>query len=211
MVDVYRTEEEQVEAVKQWWRENGKSIIAGIAIGLTAIFGWRGWQNHTVIQAESASTLYQQMISASRNNNSEEVRVYAERITDDHQSTTYGTFATLMLAKLAAEGNDLAAAETHLRWVLANDSQAEIGHIARLRLARVLIADNKLEQALDTLSVSDKGKFVTRYEELRGDIFIQQGKNDEARQAYQTALANIDSASEAQSILQMKLDELGRI
>jgi predicted negative regulator of RcsB-dependent stress response len=210
-LDVYRSEEEQVEAIKKWWNENGKSIIAGIAIGITAIFGWRAYDNHTAQQAEAASTLYEQMIVASRKDDNENVGVYANRIIADYKSSTYAVFATLMLAKLAAESGDLEKAETHLHWVLDNNSQAEFEHIARLRLARVLIAGDKLDLAANTLVVSNPGEFVAHYEELRGDIFVKQGKTEQAKQAYQKALANTLATEGAQSVLQMKLDNLGRI
>lgn len=210
-VDVYRTEEEQVEAIKKWWNENGKSIIGGVVIGITAIFGWRAYDNHTILQAEAASTLYEQMIAASREGDADNTRIYADRVIADYKSSSYAVFASLMLAKLEAEANNLAAAETNLRWVLANNSQTEIEHIARLRLVRILIASNKLDLAIEMLNTNDLGKFVTQYEELRGDIFLKQGKNEEAQQAYQKALANTVTNEEAQSLLQMKLDELGRI
>jgi predicted negative regulator of RcsB-dependent stress response len=209
-VSEYRTEEEQAEAIKKWWRENGMSIVAGVVIGITAIFGWRFYNSHTAQQAEAASTLYEQMLVASRDNDTENIRVYANRVVEDHESTSYAIFATLMLGKLAAESGELEQAETHLRWVLKNTSQDEFKHVARLRLARVLIAGDKLDAAVDTLNVSKAGEFSARYEELRGDIFVKQDKTDEARQAYQKALANT-AADGGQSILQMKLDDLGRI
>ncbi len=207
----YKTEEEQAEALKKWWRENGKFIVAGIVIGITAIFGWRGYNNYEAQQAEAASTLYEQMLIASRANDSENVSVYANRILDDYKSSSYATFATLMLAKLAAEAGELDQAETHLRWVLDNNSQDEFKHVARLRLARVLIAADKLDIAEKTLSIRNVGDFSARYEELRGDIFVKQNKTEEARQAYQKALANTADAEGGQSVLQMKLDDLGRI
>lgn len=206
----YQTEEEQAEALKKWWRENGKFIIGGIVLGITAIFGWRGYNSNLAHQAEAASTLYEQMLVASRSNDSENIAIYANRILEDYDSTTYGIFATLMLAKLSAESNDLDQAETHLRWVLKNTSQDEFKHIARLRLARILIAADKLDSATETLSLNKTGEFFPRYEELRGDIFVKQNKIEEARQAYQKALANTD-ADGGQSVLQMKLDNLGRI
>ena len=209
-MDVYRTEEEQVEAIKKWWKENGKSIVAGIVIGITAIFGWRTWNNHVAMQAEAASKLYEEMITASRTNDSDNMRVYADRIIADYKSSTYATFATLMLAKLAAEANDFETAETHLRWVMDNNSQPELEHIARLRLANVLIASGKLDQAGNLLNISKPGEFAARYDELRGDIFVKQGKTEEARQAYQLALTNSVATEDAQSILQMKLEDLGR-
>ena len=207
----YKTDEEQAEALKKWWKENGKFIIAGVVIGLSAIFGFRGYNNHVAQEAEAASILYQQMLVASRSNDSENVGVYANRIIEGYESSSYATFAKLMLAKLAAETNDLDLAETHLRWVLDNNSQAEYKHVARLRLARVLIAADKLDMATKTLDVSEAGKFFARYEELRGDIFVKQEKLTEARLAYQKALANTTVAEAEQSILQMKLDDIGRI
>ncbi len=210
-MDGYRTEEEQAEAIKKWWRENGKSIAAGIVIGITAIFGFRAYDTQTAQQAEAASMLYEQMLIASRANDTENMSIYAKRIIDGYESSSYATFATLMLAKIAAESGDLEQAEAHLRWVMKNNSQIEFNHVARLRLARVLISGNKLEMAADTLQVSKPGEFFARYEELRGDIFVKQDKIEEARQAYQKALANTAAAKAGQSILQMKLDNLGRI
>ncbi len=209
-MDVYKTEEEQVEAIKKWWQENGKSIIAGVVIGISAIFGWRAYDNHTAIQAEAASTLYEQMIGAARVNDKENIEVYANRIIGDYKSSTYAVFATLMLAKITAEAGNLEQAETHLRWVLKNTKQAEVEHIARLRLARVLIAEDKLDDAEKTLNISNTGAFIARYEELRGDIYAKQGKAEEARQAYEKSLVNTQASAEAQAVLQMKLENLGR-
>jgi predicted negative regulator of RcsB-dependent stress response len=209
-VDVYKTEEEQVEAIKKWWQENGKSIIAGVVIGITAIFGWRAYDSHMAVQSEQASVLYEQMIVAARTNDDENVLVYANRIIGDYKSSTYAVFASLMLAKVAAEAGEFEQAETHLRWVLKNSSQVEFEHIARLRLARILIASDKLELATETLNVNKPGDFVARYEELRGDIYVKQGKPDEAIKAYEKSLANTKGSSDAQSVLQMKLDDLGR-
>ena len=209
-MDGYRTEEEQVEAIKKWWDENGKSIIAGVVIGIAAIFGWRGYNEHQVNQAMEASLLYEQMIVAARKNDAENSRVYAERIINEYESGTYAVFAKLMLAKLAAEQNDLEQAETQLLWVLNHNKQQEIEHIANLRLARVYIAADKLDKAQALLNTDKPGEFVARYEELRGDLLVKQGELEAAREAYQKALFNTVATEEAQSILEMKLDNLGR-
>ena len=79
-MDVYNTEEEQVEAIKKWWNENGKSIIAGIIIGVIAIFGWRSYENHTAMQAKAASILYEQLLVASRKNDTNNIRSIANNI-----------------------------------------------------------------------------------------------------------------------------------
>ena len=209
-MDVYKTEEEQVEALKKWWEENGKSIMAGIAIGLVAIFGWRGYNQHQDIKAQEASTLYEQMIGSARSDDQENSRLYADRILAEHGASTYAVFARLMLAKLAVEDEQLDQAESHLRWVLDNNAQAEIEHVARLRLARVYIAGDKLDQAEQLLKTNSTGEFVARYDELRGDLLVKQGNTDAAREAYQKALLNSVATEDAQSILQMKLDDLGQ-
>ncbi len=208
-MDAYRTEEEQVEALKKWWSENGKSIVAGIIIGIVGIFGWRGWNNHQLVQAESASILYEQMIAASRNDDNENMKIYADRIVSEYDKSSYAVFAHLMLARLATEENQLDTAESELRLVIKTTQTPEVEHIARLRLARILIAAEKLEEAKQQLS-KPSGKFAARYEELRGDILLQQGDAEGAREAYQKALVNAIAVGDSQSILEMKLDDLGR-
>lgn len=204
----HRTDEEQAEALKKWWNENGKFIVAGIVIGIGAIFGWRGYNAYLAEEALKASELYEQMLVASQNNDNENITVYANRIRDDYKWTTYATFATLMLAKQAAEAGELEEAESHLRSILSNSPREEFEHIVRLRLARVLIAADKLSDAENILNIDNTGDFSANYEELRGDILVKQNKINEARQAYEKALAN--STSENNPVLQMKLDDLGR-
>jgi predicted negative regulator of RcsB-dependent stress response len=210
-LEVYNTEEEQVEAIKKWWSENGKSIIAGIIIGITTIFGWRSYENHAAMQAQAASALYEQLLSASRKNDTDNMRVFANNIIADYESSTYAIFSKLMLAKLESELSNLKNAESYLYSILDNNSHDEFKHIARLRLIRVLIANNKLESAEELLTNVKPNQFIAHYEELRGDIFVKQGKIKEAAKAYQNALTNTISTEDTQSILQMKLDNLGRI
>ena len=94
--------------------------------------------------------------------------------------------------------------------ILDNNSQPELGHITRLRLASVLIGGGKLDEASKLLNTSEPGKFVARYDELRGDIFVKQGNTKAAKEAYEKALINTVATGDAQSILQMKLEDLGR-
>jgi predicted negative regulator of RcsB-dependent stress response len=209
-LDIYRTDEEQADALKKWWLENGKSIFAGIAIGLTAIFGWRAWQDYTITQAEAASSEYQQMVVAVRQGKNDVASEHANTIIEDYNSTSYAHFAALQLAKIAVDNKEYANAEAHLRRVIDNTSQDQIRHIARLRLARSLIAQKKLVEADAMLNIDGKGNFMASYEELRGDIFVLQGMTEAARNAYKEALTGADTKGERRSILQMKMDVLGR-
>ena len=206
-----RTDEEQVEHLKKWWKENGISIIGGIALGLIAIFGWRGWQDQLVVQGENASDLYEQMATDVREEkgNDTEIEAIADQLTQDYNSTPYSTFSSLLQAREAVENDDIESAKTHLQCVLDNTNNDEFRHLARLRLSRLLLIEGDKDAALSLLETSDPGKFASSYHELRGDILLQQGDAKAAENAYTQALATQNSIRGNQSVVQMKLDDLG--
>ena len=206
----YRTEEEQIEHLKKWWQENGLSIVAAIVIGLSAVLGWRAWQEHLIKQAEAASDIYQSMINNSIQAKHSEARLEAERILEDYGSTTYAIYAAFMLARFEAENGNLDNAARHLQWIESNTGDEEFTALANLRHARILLLENKPEEALARLKTTDPGKYLSSYEELKGDIYVHQGNIDEARNAYEIALASRDSLKSDTSLLELKLDNLGR-
>ena len=208
-MDVYKTEEEQVEAIKKWWSENGKSLIIGVVIGVTAIFGWRAYETHNATQAQAASILYEQLLLASRENDTENMRALSDDIIRNYNSSTYAIFSKLMLAKLESESNNFENAEKHLQSILDNKNN-DFEHVVTMRLVRVLIANNKLDKAKKLITGVEPGQFKSHYEELRGDILVKQGNIEEAARAYQNALIDSLNTEDSQSILQMKLDDLGR-
>ena len=208
-MDVYKTEEEQVEAIKKWWSENGTSLIIGVVIGISAIFGWRAYETHNATQAQAASILYEQLLLASRENDTENMRALSDDIIRNYNSSTYAIFSKLMLAKLESESNNFENAEKHLQSILDNKNN-DFEHVVTMRLVRVLIANNKLDKAKKLITGVEPGQFKSHYEELRGDILVKQGNFKEAARAYQNALINSLNTEDSQSILQMKLDDLGR-
>ena len=209
----YRTDEEQVEHLKKWWDENGKSIIGGIALGLVAIFGWRGWQDHLVVQGENASELYEQMAADIRQeketDTNNDIDAIANQLNQDYKGTPYSTFSSLLQAREAVEKDDIESAKTHLQWALDNTDSDEFRHIARLRLSRLLLVEGNKDAALSLIEKGDSGKFASSYHELRGDILLQQGDPKAAQDAYTQALATQNSSRGNQSVVQMKLDDLG--
>lgn len=210
-MDVNRTEEEQLEAMKKWWAENGWSIVGGVVIGLAAIFGWRSWETYQQTQAEAASNLYSNLIVEMRQNKKDQARELAQKLLDEYTSTSYAVFASLMLARLDTEAGNLASAIQHLQWAMDNTKQDEFKHLARLRMARVLLDDNKPGQALALISnIKNQGEFAASYEELKGDIYVRQGEIEKAKIAYQTALAGMDDGLGDNSFLQLKIDDIGR-
>jgi len=211
-LDVYQSEDEQVEALRKWWNENGKSVVTGIILGLGAIFGWRAWQDHTRLQTEAASELYQQIIVAmGTDENTGEVEQVAAELINNYGTTTYSVFAKLALARLAVEESDYTSATDHLRWALDNNKEKIIEPLIRLRLARVLATRKDYNGALSLLDEGDAGKYAASFDELRGDIRKITGDIEGARSAYQQAVAINREMENDATLLEIKLDDLGRV
>jgi predicted negative regulator of RcsB-dependent stress response len=194
-VEPYRTEEEQVEALRGWWRENGRSTIVAIVLALGLGFGYQGWKDFRENQADDASDLYQRVLQAlsvpALSAEQEKVAVQlAEQLKADYSTTTYAQFAALQLARVAVDRNDLAEAQAQLRWVLGKaDKGSDVERIAQLRLARVLGASGEVDQALAILAQGKEGPYQASYAVAQGDLLLSAGRSDEARDAYTAALS----------------------
>ena len=218
-MEVYRTEEEQVEQLRRWWDENGRSTIVAIIVALGVGFGWQGWKHYNESQQEGASDLYQRMLQAfSAPAISPEQRTIAlqlaEQLKLDFSGSTYAQFAGLQLARAAVDGNDLAEAQAQLRWVLGQaDKNSDVARVAQLRLARVLAAAGEPDQALGILEQGGEGPYKGSYAVARGDILLSMGRRDEAREAYQAALmlAAADQGGVNLVVLQQKLQALSPV
>ena len=215
-MESYRTEEEQVEELKRWWEENGRSTIAAIVVALMAGFGWQGWQGHQEAQAEKASDLYQSMLQSMSVSEPEsggvaEVTDLAARLKTEHAGSVYAQFATLHLARMAVASGELKSAEEQLRWVLtAADAGSDVALIAQQRLARVLAANGDTEQALSILAKGAGTAYGASYAAARGDILLAAGRDDEARMAYLEArsLAAANPGQPNLSMLEQKVQSL---
>lgn len=204
------TEEEQIEAIKEWWRENGRAVIIGIVLGVGGIIGWRGWQSHQEAQAINASAIYQDALAAIEAGEPDTARSNAQQLIDDYPGTSYAQFAAMLLAKQAVEDGDLDVAEKQLRWAIDNSSDPSLTHTARLRLLQVLLASDKPDAVLAMIDQTGFDRFTAQYEELRGDALLAQGEPDAARNAYQTALTSLPPRSAGRELLEIKLDNLGQ-
>ncbi len=200
----FKTDEEKAEDIKRWWKENGTSVIAGVALAIAGLFGWEYWQSNKIQNAEAASADY---LIASREADKAVAQQQLANLRDNYSSTPYAAMAALQSAKLhAEEGKDQEAA-TALQWVIDNSSEAEYQEVARLRLARVHIAMKKYDEALALTKYDYGDGFESLLDELRGDIFAAQSKVDDARKAYERAILTDGGANE---LIQMKLDNLGK-
>lgn len=211
-----RTEEEQLEALKSWWKENGRSLLIGVVVAVSAVIGWQGWQSYTERQATEASWLYQNLVEAvvreldeNPNPQLETIMHLGSQLKENHSKTTYSQFAALLLARVAVQTQDYSEALTQLDWVLERASEEDLKVVASLRKARVLLAMNQLDEASSLLSGLSPRSFTALYYELLGDIALQKGDLNSAAQAYDQALAAAENMPN-QPVLQMKRDELGR-
>jgi len=209
-VDVYTTEEQQVEAIKKWWRENKLSIIGGVIIGIAALWGGRTWIAGQNAHAEAASDIYQVMMAKMSSGSLEEAAADGSTLLGQFSDTPYAALASLALAKIKVEQGDLDAAASHLNWALNNSEQEELKKVVTLRLAELKLARGDTAGALAQLNtIASPGSFAAAYEQLKGDILVAEGKREEGRAAYVRALAAMAPTAPGRRLLQMKLDDLG--
>ncbi len=201
----YLSEEEQVEALKKWWKENGRSVIIGVVIGLGAVFGWQAWSLHQQQIAEQASHRFAQLQFAMQAGNYDAVEKQAELLATDHADSSYTLFAALYKAKIKQERGDNSGAQEELEWLLANTDEPEIQQIARLRLVRLLLEINDTEKAATVLAQAGDDNYAGEIAALNGDLASMQGDSEAARKAYQEALEK--GVNDANLVL-MKLDDL---
>lgn len=206
------TEEEQLAQIKEWWLRNGKPLLAGGALALVLVFGWQFWQNHRVNQAQGASAIYQQLLTAALESgkaDAAEVARLGNQLKNDFPGTHYAQYGSLFIAKVAVEGDRLDEAATELRGIVEKPADATLAELARQRLARVLAAQNQADEALKLLEGEADKAFAASREELRGDLLVQQGRLEEAHAAYTKAKQAL-SQDAAVGGLQLKLDDLAR-
>jgi predicted negative regulator of RcsB-dependent stress response len=204
-------ENEDVARAKAFWNENGKPIIFGIAIGLVGIFGYNYWNSYQQSQGEEASIMFEQVRNASEDY---DVGQIATRLKQDHPGSTYAVLSSFFRAKGAVQEGDLDSAASEFSWVLSNSRDEGMKHIARLRLASILLAQEKPDDVLAALSIEDMGSFDSRYFELRGDAYLQRNADGDsvlARKSYQQSLDSMAPGSVHIALVQLKLDNVGEI
>ena len=202
-------EQEQIDEIKAWWKQYGNLVLLVAIAALLTVAGLRGWSYYQTKQGLEAGELYVQLQGAMGANDAKKAQDIAAVITDRYKRTGYAAFAALAAAKIAADTGDLATAKSRLQWVIDNARDDETKDIARLRLAAVLMDEKNYDEALKLLDAKHIETFTALYADLKGDALAAQGKTEEARAAYQTALDKSDSKSGYRALVQVKLDALG--
>ncbi len=203
-----RTDEEQVEALQNWLKENGRSAITGIVIGLIILFGWNMWQDHQQVKKLGASTLYQQILEAEKEKKPEQIESLAAGLNDRYGSSAYAVFGNLFAAKTKANAGDLPAAKAALeRAIKSQGGDPSIRHIARIRLLQLMLASGENEAVLQIVAEvkpANMGAFEADYEAVKGNAYYALDRPAEARTAYQKALR----LGRQSALLQIMIDDL---
>ncbi|MDB5812247.1 MAG: hypothetical protein JWN94_4369 [Betaproteobacteria bacterium] len=202
-------EQEQIDEIKAWWKQYGGLVLLVVVVALLTVAGMRGWSWYQSKQGLEAGELYTQLQGAMGANDPKNVQDIAEVITDRYKRPGYAAFAALAAAKAAADSGDLAAAKSRLQWAIDNARDNETKDIARLRMAAVLLDEKNYDEALKLVETQHGDTFSALYADLKGDVLVAQGKPQEARAAYQTALDKSESKSGYRALVQVKLDALG--
>jgi predicted negative regulator of RcsB-dependent stress response len=202
-------EQEQIDAIKGWWQDNGRMVmmaVIAVLVGIAAVQGWR-YYRHT--QAEHAAALFSQLDEAQRAKDPKRVRDIAAQVIDRYGSTQYAGIAALAAAKASFDTGEMDEARKNLQWAIDHAKEDEMRDVARLRLAAVLVDQKKYDEALKLVSEKSTDSYAMLYADARGDVLAAQGKPAEARAAYQQALEKSDPGSRYRGLIEVKLDALG--
>lgn len=206
MVEVYESEEAQVEALKAWWKENGTAVIVGAVLGFSILGGWNFWQAQQHQQAEQASTLYSELLNEVQTNQVEAAKNTSQSLINAHDDLAYADYARLIQSKLEIDAGDFVVAKELLTTQM-QDSDLELQNVARIRLVRLMLANSEYEQGLQLISevnLANSGSFDAIYDELTGDLYVALDRLGEARTAYEKVLRS----GQASPLLQFKLDDI---
>ncbi|MEO9525586.1 YfgM family protein [Marinobacter alexandrii] len=208
-----RTEEEQVQAIKDWWKKNGSSLLIGIGAALAIVFGWQAWQNHEAQQRTEAANQFANLLNAfsdqADETSGETVAFVAQTLREDYTDSAYAVYGNLILARQQLMAGESEAAIEALKWALEKSGEQQaLTLVVRSRLARAQFDAGQYDEALVTIDeAAEADSFNAIFSELRGDILLAQGDRDGARDAY---LAAREQSQQGRSgILELKLSDLG--
>lgn len=210
------SDEEQLENLKRWWKENGLFTIAAVVLCIGGYFGWDNWKANQQQKMETASELYQQMMEVAivepgqKANDTQHrlVNELATQLKEEFSSSQYARYGALLVAKLAVEKNDLDAAAEQLRWAL-DDADEGLGLIIKLRLAKIEASRDNIDLALSMLNGVDAQTLSSAYAEARGDFYLMKGDKTAAYEAYKQALElATDIDNRVAPVLELKLNQV---
>ena len=206
------SEKEQIEQMRAWWSEYGNYVIGGIVVGLGLMIGIGQYRTQTENTQVDASALYETVFEAVADGDADAAETAANDLYENYASTVYPSQARLAMARLYMDkGRDNDAAEA-LRAIVDEEPDSELGLVARLRLAKVLLYQDNALDVVDLLSNTSESAFSARYNEALGDAYVDLGQFADARDAYFVAMADSATMPTVDRVLvQMKIDDLPEV
>lgn len=204
-MEVYSTENEQVDAIKQFFKNYGLTIVLAAVIGFGGVFGWKYWQSHQTNRLQESAGAFATVSEALAKPTPENIALAEKFVIETND--IYGALASLELAQIAIDANDLVSGERHLTNAVAKVKNDAFADMLNLRLARVQLALDKTDAALVSLE-QVKGKAWNGMKNyIRGDVLAKKGDNAGAATAYRSALTD-ENAGAIRSLVELKLNNL---
>jgi len=208
-VTAYKTEDEQVEDIKRWWEKNGKFVIVLGIVVVASTVGIKTWNEFKISTASKASAQYELMMEEFAGGKIDAVVQRAGDIIKKNPDLSYAVLSAMTLAKVHVDKGEYDQAATQLNWALLNTKNEKIQHIARVRLAKVLIAQDKFDEALVHVNYAQQGAFSSQYLIAKGDLYYNKGEFASAKTSYQAAINDSGISPQLKSFIQIKLDDIG--
>ena len=209
MAELDLHEQEQVDALKSWWKENGKWVVGAVVFALLGFSGMQFWKNHQAQQAGEAAKLYSEVEKQTMSNDPKRVNDAVAALVDKFGGSAYAPRAQLLAVQVNIQAKDFVRAKPQLQWVIEHAGEAGLQDIARLKLASILLDEKNYDEALKQINATHSEAFTGLYADLKGDVLSAQGKTEEAKAAYKQALDKIEAKSMYRNLVQLKLDGLG--
>ncbi|QKT02714.1 tetratricopeptide repeat protein [Ectothiorhodospiraceae bacterium 2226] len=201
-----QTDDEQLEALKRWWKEYGRSVVLGVVLGGAIAGGAWWWMEQQERQAESASMAYQSMLHDLEQGEYARVMEQGQGLIGEYSRSAYAGLAALAVARAAVAQDELDVARAQLAWAADNARTDEARTLARLHLARLLLDAGEHQEALARLEGEVADPLRPAFDEARGDVYLAMGERAQARQAYAAALEGVEGRPS--QLLQMKYDDV---
>lgn len=210
-MSVYRTEEEQIDMIKKWWkRYNGITTVV-VSLILLAISGYKYWNWHQAKINQQASNAYEHMMVAFSNQDNKSIRSYANELIKDYKDSVYADAAHFTLAKLYISRAKYPQAQEQLSYVAEHSKIPAFQQIAQIRSARLLIGEQSYDKALEKLSTVQDSAYLSVINEIKGDIYAAKGQYAEAMTSYRLAIDEVQTKGMGNLFLEMKTNELAAI
>ncbi len=199
-------EQEQLAELKAWWDKRGNLVLSSVIIVCLVIAGYNGWRYYQRSQAMSAGAVFDQLQAAAAAGDKAKTRDAAGTLLASYGGSSYAPLGALIAARTLFEAGEVQTAKAQLQWVIDNSRDDELKHVARVRLAGLLLDEKLYDDGLRVLDATRPAHFDAIYLDRRGDLLLAQGKNADARTAWQDALSKADTKGALRGSLQLKIE-----